>query len=279
MRKGSFALVLLTIVLTVVLVGCGKSKAEQTVPPALADGTYFALEDTYDDNGWKSTITITVSGGAISAIDWNGASVNGGLDKKSYDKAGNYNMVKYGNAIAEWYEQAQRAEQFLLNNPDQLNAAKIDAISGVSIEVEPMFALARKALAAGPVGKGPYADGPYWASEEDFDEAGWKGNISMTVINGTIAAVNWNGVNANGENKKEYDKAGKYNMVKFGNAIAEWYQQAQKVEEYLIKTQDPAAIAYKDSEGHTDAISGATISVDGFFNLASKALANGPTQQ
>jgi hypothetical protein len=32
----------------------------------------------------------------------------------------------------------------------------------------------------------------------------------------------------NGDDKKAYDKAGKYNMVKFGKAQDEWYVQAQK---------------------------------------------------
>ena len=45
------------------------------------------------------------------------------------------------------------------------------------------------------------------------------------------------GMNKNGENKKLLDAAGKYNMVQFGGAQAEWSEQAAKAEQYLLELQ------------------------------------------
>jgi hypothetical protein len=61
---------------------------------------------------------------------------------------------------------------------------------------------------------------------------------------------------------------------------AEWYQQAEKAEAHLLKTQDPAAISYKDSEGHTDDIAGVSVHVMHSSNLlqgsCSRPVGRGP---
>ena len=93
---------------------------------------------------------------------------------------------------------------------------------------------------------------------------------------GNIVNVYWSAVNEAGADKKVFDMEGNYNMVKFGGAIDEWYVQAQRVENYLLETQDPKKITYKDDNGHTDDISGATIHVNDFYALVEKAFAAGP---
>ncbi|MHC1693162.1 MAG: hypothetical protein AB9828_09065 [Sphaerochaetaceae bacterium] len=288
------------------LVGCGKEAASATssvaaLPPSAApvvtapvassaapavaatyqDGVYFAMDDAFASSGWKETVTITVKNGKITAADWNGVNVNGGVDKKTYDKAGKYNMVKFGKAQAEWYQQAIKAEAYLIQTQDPLaisykdDAGHTDDIAGVSVHVNTFFQLAAKALAIGPVGRGQYQDGAYFAIDGDFASSGWKEYVALTVVNGRIASVNWNGVNKTGDIKKAFDKAGNYNMVKFGKAQAEWYQQAEKVEAYLMATQDPLAISYKDDAGHTDDIAGVSVHVNSFYALVAKALASG----
>ncbi|PKL14563.1 MAG: hypothetical protein CVV52_01300 [Spirochaetae bacterium HGW-Spirochaetae-8] len=252
------------------------------VVPKYQDGIYFAMDEAFGSSGWKEAVTITVQGGKIVSADWNGVNVNGGVDKKTYDKAGKYNMVTYGKAQAEWYQQAEKAEAYLLATQDPAKITYSDAeghtddIAGVSVHVSAFFKLADKALAAGPVGRGPYADGTYFAIDADFPASGWKEYVSITVLNGRIAAVNWSGVNKTGDEKKAYDKAGKYNMVAYGKAQAEWYQQAEKVEAYLVANQDAKALTYKDAEGRTDDIAGVSIHVAPLFELVEKALAAGP---
>lgn len=121
------------------------------------------------------------------------------------------------------------------------------------------------------------ADGVYFAQETEFPKSGWKYNVTLVVKRGKIKEVSWNASNINGGvTKVELSKAGKYGMEAKGGAIAPWWKQAQAVEKMLIKEQDINAITLSDADGHTDAVSGATIKVGPFVNLVKEALANGP---
>ncbi|MDY0288203.1 MAG: hypothetical protein RBR15_05215 [Sphaerochaeta sp.] len=302
--KRSIKLASVAIVLLIALVGVGCAKEEPKAAPApkaaeavaapapkaaaepakgdLKDGIYFAMDEEFASSGWKETVTLTVVGGKVTAADWNGVNIAGGADKKTFDKAGKYNMVKFGKAQSEWSVQAQKAEQHLIGTGDPTAITYKDAeghtddIGGVSVHVDGFFTLAQKALAAGPVGRGPHADGAYFAIDEQFASSGWKEYISLTVLNGRLAAINWSGVNRAGDDKKAFDKAGNYNMVKFGKAQAEWSVQAARAENHLVEKQDLKAITYKDAEGHTDDIAGVSVHVNSMYALAGKALAAGP---
>ena len=118
-----------------------------------------------------------------------------------------------------------------------------------------------------------YKDGTYYAEADDFDDSGWKDTVTIEVKNGKIVSVDWNAINKDGgDDKDTLSRNGGYKMVEYGGAQAEWHEQAEKVEAYLVEKQDPTDIKYKDNDGHTDAISGATIKVKKFFDLAQKAL-------
>ncbi|WP_432408455.1 hypothetical protein [Wukongibacter sp. M2B1] len=126
-----------------------------------------------------------------------------------------------------------------------------------------------------------YEDGVYFAKADDFSpNSGWMEVVTIEVKDGKIVTAQWNGAHKDGGiDKRTASKEGKYQMVEKGGAKAPWYEQAEKVEAYLVDTQDPKAIEYKDDEGHTDAISGASIKVKGFFSLAEKALSEGPVSK
>lgn len=275
------------------LAGCGSDKEADKVAndPAPAatdtketttsengkykDGTYFA-EGTMDEkSGWKPYVVLTVEGGKITQANWNYVSDKGGPDKKALDKEGKYGM-KAGGASSEWYEQAEKAEQFLIEkqDPAAINVkddGKTDAISGVSIHVKDFTSLAEQALSAGPQAPGSYKDGSYHAEGEDFDkESGWKSTVDITVANGKVIYAYFSGVNAKGEDKQTFSKEGKYGM-KAAGAQGEWHEEAIKAQDYLIEKQDPAAITLKD-DGTTDAISGVTIHIKDYVTLAQKAL-------
>jgi major membrane immunogen (membrane-anchored lipoprotein) len=261
-----------------VMVALGVSLSAQT----LKDGKYFAEQDGFGSSGWKSQVVLEVKGGKITAANWNGVSnIAGAADKKAYDKAGKYNMVKFGKAQAEWYQQAEKVEQYLVKTQDyKFNKysdaeGHTDAISGASIHVKEFFDLAQKAIAAGPVAKGLYAkDGWYYAEQPDFDkDSGWKETVLITVVNGRIVDVVWNGISKDSAKKSKIveSASGNYGMVKFGKAQAEWHEQAAKAEAALINAQDPAKIAVK-ADGKTDAISGVSIHVGSFLQLATTAL-------
>ncbi len=291
------AALLVTLMMTS-LVSCQKEAEKSTKTPSAEvketpkvatatkgsykDGIYFAVEDSFASSGWKYAVTIEVKNGSIVNADWNGVNISSGAPKKSVDQAGKYNMVKFGKAQAEWYEQATRAEQYLVKTQDPTAISYKDAeghtddISGVSIHVTEFFNLAQKALSQEPVGRGKYADGAYYMLDKEFASSGWKEYVSLTVINGYIVGVNWSAINRTGDDKKLFDAAGKYGMQAKGGAQAEWSVQATAAENYLIKTQDPSAITYTDNEGHTDAISGVSIHVNSLFNLVDEALKAGP---
>lgn len=129
-----------------------------------------------------------------------------------------------------------------------------------------------------PKEEAKYEDGIYFAQEDNFSpKSGWKYVVTLEVKEGKIATVDWTGVHKNGgTDKKTRSIDGKYPMVENGGAKAPWHEQAKIVEAYLLEKQDPTAIEYKDDAGHSDAISGASVTVKPLFALTEKALANGP---
>jgi len=299
MKKVGIVLLMFMLV-AVIAAGCGGDKkqfdgekpantatnapAESTEPvenaEGYADGSYYAEATPSEDSDWQEVIALQVEGGKIVAVNWNAINKSGGLDKKALSQSGGYGMKEKGNAAAEWHEQAEQLEKFLIEKQDPAavvvnDAGKTDAVSGVSITASGFAQLADAALKAGPAERGAYKDGSYYAEADSFDEnSGWKETVNITVMNGKIVAASWNGVHKDGgTDKVARSKAGEYGMKEKGNAAAEWHEQAYNAEQYLIEKQDPAAIILGD-DGSTDAISGVSIHVNGFVELAAKALAN-----
>ncbi|HZK10561.1 MAG TPA: FMN-binding protein [Clostridia bacterium] len=252
---------------------------EQTEKGDLADGIYFAMEDEFADSGWKSTVTLKVEGGEIVSADWNAVNILGGVDKKTFSKDGDYGMKEFGNAQSHWHEQAQEVEAYLVQTQDPTaieykdDEGHTDAIAGVSVHVNDFFELAKKALDKEPIELGQYEDGAYHAQAKEFVN-GWKDTVDLTVLNGHILSVSWDGISEEDPEitKKTASADGSYGMKEEGNAQSHWHEQAQKAEAYLLETQDPRKIDYSDDQGHTDAISGVSIGVNGFFDLAKEAL-------
>ena len=116
----------------------------------LKDGTYTAEADEFE-NGWKDKVTIEVQDGKIASVDWNSEAEDGGKDKKTASKDGDYGMVEKGGASAEWHEQAEKVETFLVEKQDvdaiELNDdGTTDAVAGVTIKVKGFVDLVKKAL-------------------------------------------------------------------------------------------------------------------------------------
>lgn len=129
------------------------------------------------------------------------------------------------------------------------------------------------------VSEAKYEDGFYYAAADEFGN-GWKYNVTIEVKDGKIVDAEWNGMNiAGGKDKVTLAADGEYGMLKASEIGAEWHDQAEKVADHLIETQDPTAIEYTDEDGHTEAISGATIKVKTFFELADKALQGDPIEK
>jgi major membrane immunogen (membrane-anchored lipoprotein) len=242
------------------------------------DGIYFAQSDAFSKSGWRAQVVLEVKSGKIVKAVWNGvANIAGAVDKKAYAKAGKYGMAKAAKQ-GEWDIQAGAAEAWLIKTQDvdfaKYDAAgHTDAITGATISVSEFFDLARKALASAAVAKGMYKkDGWYYAESKEFDaKSGWKDTILVTVVNGTLVDVLWNGISNDAAKKSKLVEAveGRYGMAKAAKK-GEWNVQAAAVQEAILKAQDPAKIAVK-TDGYSDAITGASIHVTA-VSLAIEAL-------
>lgn len=264
----------LTLILSVAFAGMafGQVKAK--------DGVYFAQDNDFGSSGWKEQVVVTVKRGKIVSVNWNGVSnLPGAMDKKSYAAAGKYGMKKASKLGAEWDQQAKAVEDYLVRTQDvgfnkyKDAAGTTDAISGASIHVKAFFDLVNKALASPAVAKGSYKkDGWFYAEQAAFDaSSGWKDTILVTVVNGTVVDVLWNGIYKDDTKKSKLVEAveGRYGMAKAAK-LGEWNVQAAAVQAAIIKAQDPAKIAVK-ADGKSDAISGASIHVTA-VSLAIEAL-------
>jgi major membrane immunogen (membrane-anchored lipoprotein) len=242
------------------------------------DGVYFAQSDNYSNSGWKEQVVLEVSKGKLVKVTWNGVSnIAGAADKKSYAASGKYGMVKASKIKAEWDAQAKAAEEFLLKTQD-VNFSKFtadgktDAITGATLTVSEFFSLAKKALALAPVAKGAYKDGYYYAEQKDFDKSsGWKDTALVTVVNGSIVDLVWNGIYKDATKKSKIVEAvsGRYGMAKAAKK-GEWNVQADAVEAAIVKAGDPSKIALK-ADGTSDAVTGASIHLT-VVTLAAEAL-------
>ncbi|HTO23126.1 MAG TPA: FMN-binding protein, partial [Spirochaetia bacterium] len=235
-------------------------------------------ENFAPQGGWKEQVVVTVAGGKITAVNWNGVSNLGVADKKTVAAAGGYGMKKASKLGLEWDQQAANVEAYLLKtqNPG-FNKIKqdgtTDAISGASLHVAGFYALVNKALAAGPVAKGIYKkDGWFFAQQPDFDkQTGWKDSVLVTVVNGRVVDVLWNATSNDPKKKSKLIEAleGRYGMAKAAKK-GEWNVQAAAVQQAILQAQDPATISVK-KDGTSDAISGASLHVTAVF-LAIDAL-------
>lgn len=230
------------------------------------DGVYYAKETAYSNTGWEDQVVVKVAGGKITEVTWNGVSNLGVADKVTVSAAGGYGMEKASKLKLRWDEQAKNAAAELVKSSDAtLKVTKegyADGVTGASLHVAGLNALVAKALGSAPVAKGTFKkDGWFFASSADFDKnTGWKDNVLVTVVNGTIVDVLWNGVSkdAKAKSKLVTSEAGKYGMEKAAK-LGAWHVQAAKVEEAIVKAGDPAKIALKADGTSVDAISGASL--------------------
>lgn len=259
MKRALCLILMLAVGLTGIAFGQVKAK----------DGVYFAEDKTFaPESGWKEQVVVTVAGGKITKVAWNGVSNLGVADKKTVAAAGGYGMKKASKLGLEWDQEAANVEAYLVKtqNPgfDKFKQdGTTDAISGASLHVKNFYDLVNQALAAGPVAKGIYKkDGWYFKEQAAFDpQTGWKDSVLITVVNGRIVDVLWNATSNDPKKKSKLVEAiaGRYGMGKAAKN-GEWNVQAATVEAAIIKAQDPATIPVK-KEGTTDAISGASLHV------------------
>jgi major membrane immunogen (membrane-anchored lipoprotein) len=121
-------------------------------------------------------------------------------------------------------------------------------------------------------GSTSYKDGVYKAEAPDFNDMGWKDIIEITIRNGKLDNIDWDGISSDPNipiNKRQYSQSGLYGMIQ-GGARAEWCDQADIAEKYVLTYGIDSFTL--DSTGRTDAISGCTIELDQLTELTENCL-------
>ena len=226
-----------------------------------ADGFYFAQDANFTNNQ-KNQAVIEVKGGKIVSAKWNILSLAAGTqDLKAVAASGTV------PAAANWADQAKAAEDSLVSG---------QAIpKSPAANVKPFFDLADKALKSKAVAKGSYGkDGWFYALDSEKDEYNTQNYVIITVVNGTIVDVLWNGVlvgyhSSVNPSKMLTSRANAYPMT--GSRRA-WHIQAEAATAELVKVQNIDSIKMKTDGKHPDAISGVTIEINGFITATKMAL-------
>ncbi|MFR8548795.1 MAG: FMN-binding protein [Lachnospiraceae bacterium] len=112
------------------------------------------------------------------------------------------------------------------------------------------------------------SDGTYEAKTEAPDDSGFIDQVSITVKDGKITSVSWDAVTADGAKKSVMSENGEYTMTEDGLT---WKEQAEALAAALIENQSLSSLTM-DEQGKTDVVSGVSISIGGFVDLARQCL-------
>ena len=244
-----------------------ENSTEELKDAVLADGTYEAKGEPMD--GYTDQVNMTVKDGKITEVVWESVGEDG--SKKSVlSENGEYVMTEDGPT---WKEQAKAMAAALVEN-QSLDFAKLDeqgktdAVSGVSISVGGFVDLAQQCMkeAAGITETLVLQDGTYEAKGEPAD--GYTDQVNMTVKDGKITEVVWESVGEDGSKKSVLSESGEYVMTEDGPT---WKEQAKAMAAALVENQS-LDFAKLDEQGKTDAVSGVSISVGGFVDLAQQCM-------
>ena len=244
-----------------------KNSTEELKGAVFADGTYEAKGEPMD--GFTDQVNMTVKDGKITEVVWESVGEDG--SKKSVlSESGEYVMTEDGPT---WKEQAEAMAAALVENQSLDFAAldeqgKTDAVSGVSISVGGFVNLAEQCMkeAAGITETPVLQDGTYEAKGEPAD--GYTDQVNMTVKDGKITEVVWESVGEDGSKKSVLSESGEYVMTENGPT---WKEQAEAMAAALVENQS-LDFAELNEQGKTDAVSGVSISVGGFVDLAQQCL-------
>ena len=229
---------------------------EQEKAPAvgeLKDGVYTA-QGTPDDKGNYGFVTVTIENGKIVSAVWD--EMYGGESKAQLSVDGKYVMKPV------WKTQSESLGAYVVENQTTAGIMNetgyTDAVSGVSIYVGGFVGLVDQAIA-----QANGQDGTYTV-EGDKDDNGNYGFVNVTIEGGKVTNVVWDEMYG-GVSKAQLSVEGKYVMKPV------WKTQAESLGTYVVENQTTDGIL--NEKGYTDAVSGVSIYVGGFVDLANQAIA------
>lgn len=112
-----------------------------------------------------------------------------------------------------------------------------------------------------------FADGEYIAKAEP-DDNGMTEQVTVTVKDGKITEVNWDSIGEDGKKKSVMSENGEYTMTEDGPT---WKEQAEALAAALVEKQS-LNVFTMDEQGKTDAVSGVSISIGSFVDLARECM-------
>lgn len=268
MKKFKFLSALFALVL--VLAACGddtdggETGTDKKEEVTYENGFYYASSET-DENGWVDFIEIEIIDEEVNTINFDSYNMFDGDPRTKSERSEDGDYVLAGEG-ADYHEQVLAIEAYILDGEDISEVefddeGKSDAISSATISYESVAELFAMALDYGPVTfDGDLEDG-YYFGQAETDDKGNTAQVVYVVYNGEIVLANFDAA-VPGDDGVSYKSAlamsGEYELS--DDAMASMDEQLVVLNEELIANQ---TFEYEyDDEGKTDAISGATITVD-----------------
>ncbi len=243
-----------------------QKEIETEAKSRLRDGEYIAEESEYDKTGYKGIVKMIIKDGTITGLTWDCMDKEGNT-KSQLSLDGEYLMTEDGSI---WKEQSEALAKYVIEHQSieglTVNEeGKTDVVSGVSINISGFLDLVENCFSSATM---KYKNGTYKAEEKDFDSAGYKGIMEMTIRNGNITELTWDCLDKEGNKKSQLSLDGEYLMTEDGPI---WKEQSEALAEYVISHQSLEGLEV-DEEGKTDVISSVSININGFLELVEDCL-------
>ena len=253
------------------------------------DVTFVAVN--VDDNGVITACAIDSLGADVATADIAGAN---GEVKTKQELGYDYNMITYGGAKYEWFEQANFLAEFAVGKTvEELKAgamgenADVDLVSCATIYLGGYVSAIEKAVANAQHLGAMAGDELKLASVNSLKEGSLNSDaVALTMKDGVITSCYLDSLQASlsvaedgtisaGNTMTKNELGYDYNMITYGGAKFEWFEQAANFAAYITgKTvADVSGIAVNESTYPTDAdlTATCTIAIGGFQALIAKA--------
>lgn len=328
MKKFLVVALCLVVALSTVLVGCGPQKQEAPATLKFGSGVFVSTPATTDataDKDGSGKLDVTV---AAVTVDANGKIVACALDtasntvnftkdgkavaaaqfKTKYELGKDYNMVAYGGAKKEWFEQADAFEKVVAGK----TLAEVKALvgegnkgtdevvnAGCTIMIGEFVGAIEKAYNAAAASNATAEntlkvsiateqvctdatadkDGSNKISVYSFaaavDAAGKVvvGNSDCVEVSFTFTTKGVSTLDTTKAVQSKKEQGSNYGMVAYGGAKKEWFEQAAAFDAATVgkTTTEIAGLIGADGKAVADVqAAGCTIYVSGFVKAASK---------
>lgn len=110
-------------------------------------------------------------------------------------------------------------------------------------------------------------DGTYTYMDTEFDDSGYKNQVTLTVFDGYITGVAWDCIDQAGAGKRQLSLDGQYIMTEDGLL---WAEQSDAVSSYVLANQTLDGLI--DESGYTQAVASVSINLYGFVNAVNACL-------